>query len=83
MAPGADMMALVGLSDERDIQLALRLAAWRDGWTACLDYVADHVGGRIMPAHPTELEVRRYGPGGRAHFGDPKPGDYPGRETGR
>ena len=25
-----------------------------------------------------ELERRRYGPGGRAHFGDPRPGDYPG-----
>jgi hypothetical protein len=26
-----------------------------------------------------ELEVRRYGPGGRAHFADPRPGDFPGR----
>ncbi len=26
-----------------------------------------------------ELEVRRWGPGGRAHFGDPRPGDFPGR----
>jgi len=26
-----------------------------------------------------ELEERRWGPGGREHFADPRPGDYPGR----
>ena len=26
-----------------------------------------------------EIAARRWGPGGRAHFGDPRPGDYPGR----
>jgi hypothetical protein len=26
-----------------------------------------------------ELEARRWGPGGRGHFGDPRPGDFPGR----
>ena len=36
------------------------LAAWQEGWDACLDYLADQIGGRIMPAHPTELELRRY-----------------------
>ena len=25
-----------------------------------------------------ELEERRWGPGGREHFGDPRPGDYQG-----
>jgi hypothetical protein len=25
-----------------------------------------------------ELEERRWGPGGRAHFADPRPGDFPG-----
>lgn len=25
------------------------------------------------------LEEVRWGPGGREHFGDPRPGDYPGR----
>ena len=28
-----------------------------------------------------ELEARRWGPGGRAHFADPRPGDFPGRGT--
>jgi hypothetical protein len=27
-----------------------------------------------------ELEARRWGPGGRAHFADPRPGDFPGRK---
>jgi hypothetical protein len=26
-----------------------------------------------------ELEKRRWGPGGRARFADPRPGDFPGR----
>ena len=30
------------------------------------------------PDH-AELEERRWGPGGREHFADPRPGDYPGR----
>ena len=30
------------------------------------------------PAH-AELEERRWGPDGRAHFADPRPGDFPGR----
>ena len=27
----------------------------------------------------TELEARRWGPGGRAQFAAPRPGDFPGR----
>ena len=30
------------------------------------------------PSH-AELEERRWGPAGRAHFADPRPGDFPGR----
>jgi hypothetical protein len=32
------------------------------------------------PSH-AELEERRWGPGGREHFADPRPGDFPGRGT--
>jgi hypothetical protein len=32
------------------------------------------------PAH-AELEERRWGPGGRAHFADARPGDFSGRGT--
>ncbi|HEY1319052.1 MAG TPA: hypothetical protein VGF32_02345 [Streptosporangiaceae bacterium] len=31
------------------------------------------------PSH-AELEEKRWGPGGRGHFADPRPGDYPGRQ---
>jgi hypothetical protein len=36
---------------------------------------------RAVGAGPdrAELEERRWGPGGRDHFADPRPGDYPGR----
>ncbi len=41
------------------------------------------LASRLMPVlmSPTqaELETRRWGPGGRAHFADPRPGDFPGR----
>ena len=30
-----------------------------------------------------EIEERRWGPGGRAHFADPRPGDFPGRTAPR
>jgi hypothetical protein len=30
------------------------------------------------PSH-AELEEKRWGPGGRAHFADPRPGDYSSR----
>ena len=29
-----------------------------------------------------DLEERRWGPGGREHFADPRPGDFPGRRRG-
>jgi hypothetical protein len=32
------------------------------------------------PSH-AELDERRWGSGGRAHFADPRPGDFPGRAT--
>jgi hypothetical protein len=34
------------------------------------------------PSH-ADFEVERWGPGGREHFGDPRPGDFPGREARR
>lgn len=39
-------------------------------------------GQRLVdePSH-AELEEIRWGPGGREHYGDPRPGDYPGRQA--
>jgi hypothetical protein len=78
-----DTARLLELSAERDLWLARLLAAeaaaYKRGWDACLDRFADLTGGRIYPAHPTDIEVLRYGPLGREHFADPRPGDFPGR----
>jgi hypothetical protein len=87
---------LLELSDVLDGQLRLRLAAYRegyqvgheDGYRAGRQDMADELAdawNRIAaeplrrPTH-AELEKRRWGPGGRARFGDPRPGDYQGRK---
>jgi len=43
-----------------------------EGWRRIAAPVAD---GRSF----AEIEERRWGPGGREHFADPRPGDFPGR----
>jgi hypothetical protein len=43
--------------------------------------VADLKAFQHAEVRDAELEIRRYGPGGRAHFGDPRPGDFPGRDV--
>jgi hypothetical protein len=37
------------------------------------------VSGVVRGPDLAELEERRWGPGGRAHFADARPGDFPGR----
>jgi hypothetical protein len=53
--------------------------AWLAGWRACWERFADLLGDRITPDRPTEIEIARWGPGGRARFGAPRPNDYPGQ----
>jgi hypothetical protein len=43
--------------------------------------VADLKAFQHAEVRDTELETLRWGPGGRARFGDPRPGDYPGRQA--
>jgi hypothetical protein len=57
---------LLELSDERDRALRARLNAWRAGYRAAVNAVADVIGGRIVPDRPSEIERRRYPPDGRA-----------------
>ena len=54
-----------------------------DGWREALE-----TGWRDRQANPlvtgagptrAELDILRWGPGGRERFGDPRPGDFPGR----
>jgi hypothetical protein len=75
------------------LRLAAYRQGFRHGWDVGVDrgrrqaereqaaswYAATHpiaIGG-ISHA---ELERRRWGPGGREHFADPRPGDYPGQD---
>ena len=57
---------LLGLSDERDQALRARLNAWRAGYRAAVNALADVIGGRIVPDQPSEIERLRYPPDGRA-----------------
>jgi hypothetical protein len=63
---------------------------WRDGYEqaraeqeAAWQEVAAKIARSASAPSFAELERRRWGPGGREHFGDPRPGDYPGRGAGR
>jgi hypothetical protein len=89
-----DITALLELSDERDTWLRWGLGMWRNGFyegraegiaegraleVAEQDEAHRAMAARILRHEPfTELERRRWGPGGREHFGDPRPGDFPG-----
>jgi hypothetical protein len=74
-----DACDVLSLSHERDQYEARILAARREGFEACWNYLAGQIGGSWFPARPTRLEVLRWGPGGRRHFGDPRPGDFLGQ----
>jgi hypothetical protein len=64
-----DIAEVIALSDERDlwqhVALARERAAYGRGWADCLDWLADLIGGRVLPAHPSEIEKLRYPPDGR------------------
>lgn len=62
-----------GVEYGRKLEAAERDRAWVD--------VARPIA-RGGPAHD-QLEKLRYGPGGREHFADPRPGDYMGGDTTR
>jgi len=87
--PGADLAvtrraAWLRLSAERDMWLRRVLAAWREGYQAALDdaVVSSLLRAWPAPGHVPDIEKRRWGPGGRGRFADPRPGDYPGRRHG-
>jgi len=64
-----------------------RERGWREGYEqAAADLGRDWqaftrpTAQRLAAEHG--LMLRRWGPGGREHFGDPRPGDFPGRGAG-
>ena len=83
------MAQVLALSDERD-QWERRLqaegrAAYQAGYEDALrdadrTWAREPLHAPMLLDEPSlaELELRRYGPEGREHFGDPRPGDYTG-----
>jgi hypothetical protein len=55
-----------------------RRAAEADEAAAWRQLHNDMRGLASSPSH-AELQEQRWGPGGREHFADPRPGDFPGR----
>lgn len=85
---------ILALSDERALWQKFALDLARDAYAAgfadgeaaerfrASRAWAGQLVQRVVDGIPlAELERRRWGPGGREHFGDPRPGDYPGRDT--
>jgi hypothetical protein len=97
IAATPDIASLLEVSDERDQWLSRLLAAERAAYqrgvrdgieTGRRLESAERDAEWVRIARPAarglplaELERRRWGPGGREHFGDPQPGDFQGRRT--
>jgi hypothetical protein len=90
--PHADDIArLLDRWDEHGTWMRRLGAAWREGYRAAEqahadDYSAGYVDGLLGrkrlehdAVEAARIELARWGPEGREHFGDQRPGDYPGR----
>ncbi len=81
--------ALLALSDERDAWLdrvlraelrgyqAGRADGYADGYRRA---IAEHKAIHRDLQAALRWEIRRWGPGGRTRFADPRPGDFTGRD---
>lgn len=63
----------------RDGEAAGRRATEADE-AAAWSRLHNEIRGTANSPTQSELEERRWGPGGREHFADPRPGDFPGRQ---
>jgi hypothetical protein len=87
---------ILRLSDERDLWYDRVLAAERAGYargyadgerdgyergTRQLETDWPAMAAGLGGLTHTALEWRRWGPGGRERFGDPRPGDFPGLQS--
>ena len=82
---------VIALSDERDEWRRFAWQLWREGFEAAeLARADDYARGLADGAYcrkraqqdlveAARLDRLRWGDAGRAHFGDPRPGDFPGR----
>ena len=82
------MSAVLDLAERNALKAGYLAAldAYADGWRDGVERGARIADAEFRPIakrlsdEPTvaELELRRWGPGGRGHFGDPRPGDRTG-----
>jgi hypothetical protein len=83
MTPEHAIQAAELAEAETTYRLHLAREMYQVGYAAAEADMARHWAQITRPvAHGishAELEERRWGPGGRAHFADPRPGDFPGR----
>jgi len=89
-----DGNALLELSDERDRWERLVEQAYRDGYRAAEraradDYQRGLIDGALARKRAQQdlvemarIDAAQWGPEGREHFADPRPGDYPGGADG-
>ena len=86
----ANVQYLIALSDERDLWERRIEQAYRDGYRAAeIDHSEDYQKGVVDGAllrkryqhdivEAAEVDALRWGPEGREHYGDPRPGDFTG-----
>ena len=81
-----DIARLLELSDALDVSLQLRVDAWREGYdcgradgeeAGYLRAVAEMKRLHREMREALALELRRWPPGGRRAFANPRPGDRP------
>ena len=85
MTPQDAIEAAELVEAETAYRLQMARESFADGYAAAeADMAArwDRIARTTAPGPSfAELEEKRWGSGGRAHFADPRPGDYPGRQA--
>ena len=83
MTPQEAIEAAELVEAETTYRLQVARESFAEGYAAAeADMAArwDRIARTTAPGPSfAELEEKRWGPGGRAHFADPRAGDYPGR----
>jgi hypothetical protein len=83
MTPGDAIEAAEVAAAETAYRLQFAREMYRAGYQQCEADMAARwqqiARAAITGPDHADLEAERWGPGGREHFGDPRPGDFPGR----
>jgi hypothetical protein len=79
----AEMVELEGRYRDQVAREAADAAYERGRADGYVQAVADMKAVQRGIVRDAELETRRWGPDGREHFADPRPGDFPGQAARR